>query len=70
MSEPRFRVGQVLMWQRSRQSRRRRDLPVVVLEVVTEVNGEVIEEPYYRVSRSQCLAEHMLRPLRAQEVSA
>jgi hypothetical protein len=64
MTEPKYRVGQVVMWHRSKHGSKR-DMPFAVLEVTTEG----IDEPFYRIDRKNFLAEHMLRPLNDEEKS-
>ena len=57
---PKFKVGQVLMYDRAG----RRSLPVVVREVVAEDDGEY----FYAIDRKNCLHEPMLRALNDVEL--
>lgn len=55
MSEPKFHVGQVVMWDRRGN---RRDIPVQILEAV-EHDGNF----FYRIDKNNSLHEAMIRPL-------
>jgi hypothetical protein len=55
-----FKVGQVVIWERSKG---RRPMPFIVLEVEPGPGGEA----FYQIDRKNCLAQHMLRPLTESE---
>jgi len=57
---PKFKVGQVLMYERQRGHA----LPCVVLEVTADDDGTY----FYRIDRKNCLHEAMLRALNDVEL--
>ena len=55
--KPRFKVGQVVMWHRSKHGKKR-DVP---LQILAETNVEGVY--FYQINKRNWLAEHMLREL-------
>jgi len=61
MSEAKFKVGQVVMYDR----RGKRGIPVKIIEVINDDGGV-----FYRIDRNNCLFEPMVRALSAVERGA
>ena len=57
--EPKFKVGQVVMYARSGK---KSPLPLQILEIVKGEGGW-----FYRINRKDCLFEKMIRPLTPKE---
>jgi hypothetical protein len=62
MSKPKFKVGQVLMFDRGKK----RGIPVKVLEILNDP-GNIPPGVFYRIDGKNFLAEHMVRELTPKE---